>query len=107
MKHEQHTSSTDFATRLKQAFAPVEPRPAFVASLKQSLAREARALRQTAPPQPTRWWVWLAVGIGGLVYAAGVMAVSVRGAMWVLSAAGFLLGLRKRNEFAKTPNSAR
>ncbi|MBM4423971.1 MAG: hypothetical protein FJ030_11345 [Chloroflexi bacterium] len=85
----------DVAGRVKSALRPIAPRAAFVGELKHKLMREARAEveRRTGARQN---WILLAAGLGGIVYAIGVLAVGIRSATWLFGVIALILGWKKR-----------
>jgi len=81
------------ARRVKAILLPVEPRRDFVAELKGELRAQ---LREAAAQQEERKRkaIWIAAGLGGLVYFIGLAVVSVRLSLAMLSFIAGLLGWR-------------
>lgn len=92
----------DVAARAKSALKPLTPRAAFVRELNQKLIHEARSSLEQAETAHKQQWLLLAAGFGGLVYAAGVLALGVRSAMWMFSILALILGWRKRQPAPRT-----
>jgi hypothetical protein len=80
------------ADRLKAALTPVTPRPAFVRQLKQQLIREARDQQATRQQQV----ILVVAGLGGVLYAAGMLALGVRASLWMFGLVALWLGWKKR-----------
>ncbi|MFQ5408408.1 MAG: hypothetical protein ACE5FI_08330 [Anaerolineales bacterium] len=73
--------------QLRDAFAPVQPPERFVARLRDQLdanVENARRARESYFMRRKRLR-WTAFGIGGAVYAAGLVVVLVRAARWLSS----------------------
>jgi hypothetical protein len=105
----EQTALFKTAARVKSALAPitsVAPRAEFVSKLKHQLIREANAL-QMQEVERKEGWVWIAVGLGGLVYAASVTAMSIKTALWVLSLVLLAMGWRKRPKLAPAKETVR
>jgi len=90
------TALLGLARRVPAALAPVEPRPAFVSDLRAQLRGDAREARQTAERNRARRrkWIGLAAGLGGILYFLGLMMVSWRLSLAMLSLIAGLLGAR-------------
>lgn len=82
--------------RLKRSLVPVQPRGRFIAHLRSKLMREAHALAEQQRAQQKERLFWVAVGIGSLIYIAGLLAMGVRSAIWLLGAVAALIGWRRR-----------
>jgi hypothetical protein len=79
------------ARAVDDALPPVEPRPEFVAELKGELRAHARLLREQIEGRQQRA-IWLAAGLGGLVYFVGMTLVGLRLSWAALSFIAGLLG---------------
>lgn len=104
-QHDELAGLFRVAGRLKAALKPALPRPEFVASLKQQLAREGRTLEEKDPRR--QQFAWLAIGIGSLVYSIGLLAMGIRATWWMLGVVALLLGWRKRPMLAKAHQTVR
>jgi hypothetical protein len=107
--HPEGTSLFKTAERLKSALTPIKsiaPRAEFVSKIKRQLVHEANIL-QTEEAARKESWLWLAVGLGGLAYAAGVMAMSLKSALWVLGLVALATGWRKRAKLAHAKETVR
>ncbi|HLE29251.1 MAG TPA: hypothetical protein VI793_14085 [Anaerolineales bacterium] len=84
------------ARKVKAALFPVEPRRDFVAELKGELRANARQSYAAAARQEARQRkvIWVAAGLGGLVYFVGMALVSMRLSLAFLSFVAGLLGWR-------------
>jgi hypothetical protein len=83
------------ARQVKVALPPVEPPREFVAQLRAKLIRQSRrthALASLKREEDRRRLLWVAAGLGGLVYFTGMAIVSVRLTLAVLSVVAGLLG---------------
>lgn len=90
------TALLGLARRVRATLAPVEPRPGFVSNLRAQLRGEARETRRMAERNTAlrRKWIGLAAGLGGIVYLVGLMMVSWRLSLALLSLIVGLLGGR-------------
>ena len=104
-QHDELAGLFRVAGRLKTALKPSPPRPEFVASLKQQLAREARMLKEKDPRR--QQLAWLVIGIGSLVYSIGLLAMGIRATWWMLGLVALLLGWRKRPMLVKAHQAVR
>jgi len=82
----------EVADRVKAAFTPVTPRPAFVRQLKGQLIRESRDQQASRQQQ----MILVIAGLGGVLYAAGMLALGVRASLWVFGLIALWLGWKKR-----------
>ena len=102
--HPEQAALFKTAERVKSVLTPIKsiaPRAEFVSRLKQQLARDVSVIH-AQEAERREGWLWFAVGLGGLVYAAGATAMSIKSALWILSLVSLAIGWRKRPKLAQT-----
>jgi len=84
------------ARRVKVALVPVEPRSDFAAGLKAQLRERARQARTKAAStvKNERKLLWVAAGLGSMIYLASLALISLRTAAAVLSLMAAIAGWR-------------
>ena len=82
------------AQAVEAALPPVEPRPEFVSELRGELRAQARQVRAelVLAEEHQHRLIWLAAGLGGLVYFMGMIAVGFKLSWSLLSFITGLLG---------------
>jgi hypothetical protein len=89
----------DLAGRVRNALAPVEPPPDFVADLKRQLLENAeRARAVTRRERTARRAMVLAAGAGGTIYLLGLLAIIARSVLSVVALISALTGWGRRQQ---------
>ena len=89
----------DLAGRVRNALAPVEPPPDFVADLKRQLLENAdRARAVTRRERNARRAVVVAAGAGGTIYLLGLLAIIARSVISVVALISALTGRGRRKQ---------
>ncbi len=104
-KPETPDSLIALAQVMEAAFPPVEPRPEFISELKGELraqARQVRAKLALAEAHQHRL-IWLAAGLGGLVYFMGMIVVGFKLTWSLLSFIAGLLGWKMTRSITTKP----
>jgi anti-sigma-K factor RskA len=95
----QNSNLQEIEAHLEKTFQPVEPRPAYVSSLKSRLLA-AQADKASSPA----WLKYSLWGLAGLVSSVVVVVAGVRAAILLLSALGVLRYAQDRAQQEPAPS---